>query len=100
MIGYVYLFYDGSYYKIGHTNREPKKRLEEVQIYNPNKLHLINSHKTINYKKIEYLLHRRYSHKNIRGEWFDLSDDEVDNFSNKCKELENEIIIMKDNPFY
>ena len=100
MIGYVYLFFDGTYYKIGHTNRSVKQRQEEAQIYNPNELQIINEYKTFNYKKIEYLLHRRFSFKNIRGEWFDLTNEEANGFMDKCKMLEEEIKTMENNPFY
>lgn len=98
--GFVYLFFDGQFYKIGHTDRNVNVRLNEAQIYNPNEIKLIYSYETLNYKKIEWLFHRRFHSNNIRGEWFDLSPDDIKDFPKLCLEFENLIDAMKENPFF
>ena len=49
---------------------------------------------------IEKQLHRRYSGFRVRDEWFELSDEEAIKFPETCKEIEEMIDIMKDNPFF
>jgi len=100
MIGFVYLITDGNYFKIGYTTKKLEYRLKELQVGNPSQLSIIHFHKTFNFIKIEYLLHRRFHHKHILGEWFDLTTDDTDNFISKCLLLEDEIEVMKNNPFY
>jgi hypothetical protein len=46
------------------------------------------------------MLHKRFINKRILNEWFELSNDEVINFINICKEMDNVIHIMLENPFF
>ena len=46
------------------------------------------------------MLHNYFSKSNIIGEWFDLNDEEIDNFINICNNKNKIIISLKDNPFY
>lgn len=41
-----------------------------------------------------------YSDKKVLNEWFELSNEDVQNFSDTCQKLEERIEILKDNPFF
>lgn len=71
--GYIYLVSDGEYTKIGATTYNPRKRLNELQVGNAKKLTLIDSYRAERRISTEKLLHKKYSSKHIRGEWFSLS---------------------------
>jgi hypothetical protein len=71
--GYIYLVSDGEYTKIGATTYNPRKRLNEIQVGNAKKLTLIDSYRAERRISTEKMLHKKYSSKHIRGEWFSLS---------------------------
>jgi len=70
-------------YKIGITKREVKDRLKELKTGNAATLNIVNVFESKWATKIESNLHKRY--KNISGEWFELTNDEVDTFLKVCK---------------
>ena len=49
---------------------------------------------------METMLHARFASKNVLNEWFDLTAHEVAQFTNICKETEDIIECMLDNPFF
>ena len=49
---------------------------------------------------LETTLHFRFYNKKIMNEWFLLSFDDVINFKKTCKEIEDMIDDLKDNPFF
>jgi hypothetical protein len=49
---------------------------------------------------MESILHNRFQHKRVLNEWYELDVDEVDKFPDICKEIDDIIILMKDNPFF
>ena len=75
--GYVYLITDGSYYKIGLTRNEPYKRLAQLQTGTVHKLSIVDYGLYENCSSMESYLHQKYSNKRAGGEWFNLSEDEV-----------------------
>lgn len=101
--GYVYLIQDldkENSYKIGYTTRDINKRMKELQTGTSSELYLVESYKTNYPSKIETMLHNFYNRSKIKNEWFSLTDDEVDNFLNKCKDYEDIISVLSDNPFF
>jgi hypothetical protein len=50
--------------------------------------------------RIETMLHNHFSAKNVLNEWFDLSHEDVVNFRNICKIMEERIKCLEDNPFF
>jgi len=102
-MGYVYLLMstdsDGlrELFKIGITKTSVEKRIKSLTTGNPNKITLINSYNSKNYKEIEKWLHSRYSLSKTQSEneWFFLSDDEVINFIDTCKKIEGTIELIK-----
>lgn len=80
LVGEVYLFKSGRYYKIGKTN-DTVRRGSELRIQLPEKCVLIHSIKTDDPSGIEAYWHRRFEKKRLNGEWFDLSSADVKAFS-------------------
>jgi len=66
--------------KIGHT-ADIDKGLSELQSVIPYKLELLYYIKTKSYKvlSLEKLLHKEYENKRIRGEWFELTQQDIEN---------------------
>lgn len=84
-------------FKIGITKSSIEKRIKSLSTGNPNKIILINSYKSKNYKDIEKWLHSRYSlNKTIsKNEWFVLTDEQVINFVETCKKIDETINYIK-----
>lgn len=75
----LYLLYSAGYYKIGVTlDSSIGNRLKQLQIGNPNVITLIASTGTISSAyELEKALHSKYKDNRVRGEWFTLTDDEL-----------------------
>lgn len=79
-----------SYVKIGvvsDSERGSSQRLKEHQTGNPRDLELRHVVPTPNPFKVETFLHRRYSDKRTRSEWFSLSDQELSDAIQVASEL-------------
>ena len=90
-------------YKIGFTRKNPKllKRLKQLQTGNENDLILVDQYESKFAIMIETAIHNMWKHKNKRGEWFYLTQEEVLNFKNKCKKIEeNFIFLSKENEYF
>lgn len=101
--GYVYLICDlgkDNAYKIGVTKNIVEERKKELQTGNSSELHICNYYQTEFPYKIETMLHHRYNSKNIKNEWFELTDEEALNFKKECEKCEKIIEALKDNPFF
>jgi len=79
ILGSVYLFKHGKYYKIGKTN-DTVRRGNELKIQLPENLDLIHEIKTDDPSGIEAYWHRRFDSKRMNGEWFDLSSSDIKSF--------------------
>ena len=82
--GYCYIMSDENYpntYKIGKS-KNPVKR-EETLLHSAPSIRLYKVVKTDNMHKLEKDLHKLFSDKRIRGEWFKLSDMELDGIIEK-----------------
>jgi len=98
-MGFVYLLCDGEKFKIGMTRGKIKKRVAELQTGNPNEIWIHSYYETEYPEKIEKMLHGRHVTSKVKNEWFDLSASEVCNFKNECKQCEELLKILRDNPF-
>ncbi len=75
--GYIYVLKSEYGYKIGKTvNLKDRIRLFGVKL--PFKFELILTGLVENCSKAEAELHRRFSHKRLEGEWFELTPTDVD----------------------
>jgi hypothetical protein len=77
--GFVYLFAGPDSYKIG-MSVDPARRLIEVSRQVGSDLEIIHQVPSNDALRSEVLLHRKYAHARLRGEWFSLSKDEVEEF--------------------
>ncbi len=83
-------------YKIGYS-KHPEKRLKEVQTSNASKVELLYQFPTKHGRLLETTLHRSFPTSRLEGEWFLLSNDDVQNFSALCKQLEFNFDFLKEN---
>tara|TARA_R100000278_G_scaffold40193_3_gene35434 strand:+ start:11309 stop:11749 length:441 start_codon:yes stop_codon:yes gene_type:complete len=72
---YIYILKGENSYKIGYTTNF-NKRIKNYKTHNPNikTLCVIESSNSF---ELESYLHNRFENKNIDGEWFDLTEEEV-----------------------
>lgn len=90
-IGYVYVFENAGLRKIGSSKR-PHIRLRALKTAAPS-IEAIHHIPSLNYRELEKLLHRHFAAKRVVGEWFRLSDEDmdfiagVDGEGNQLKEL-------------
>lgn len=77
--GWVYLIHqcDSPFYKIGQTAGDVEKRLATLSHQNPQGLRLIHKFYCQDRRKTEQHLHQVYAGLRVKGEWFELSLDEV-----------------------
>jgi len=98
--GFVYLLCDGEKFKIGMTkHKDIHKRIQELQTGNPNDIWLHSYYETDYPLKIEKMLHGRHAASNVKNEWFDLTVSQVINFKNECKQCEEILKALQENPF-
>jgi hypothetical protein len=74
--GYVYVIQAGPYYKIG-VSRKVSRRIRQLSTLPPFDLELVCTIKTDDMFALERTLHEKFSSKRINGEWFSLSDSDV-----------------------
>lgn len=75
--GYVYVITtEKGKYKIGRT-RDIKHRIQALQTFSHKKIRLVLKVKTTNCNVLEILCHRKFSDKRIFGEWFALTDEDL-----------------------
>ncbi len=107
-LGYVYLIVESDQngnekYKIGMTKKSPDERVKKLRTGNSNQLFVIRKYESYNYKKIEKWLHRKYSGQRTisMNEFFHLTNDQVANFIDDCKEIDKIISYMvENNPYF
>lgn len=79
--GFVYVIYDkiNNLYKIGRYSKWQtiKNRLSVIRSSNPGELELVYLVKSEDYKNEEKLIHRFFKDKRFKGEWFDLTEDDL-----------------------
>lgn len=65
--------------KIGYSkNESPYRRFEQFKTYAPFGAELIGFIRTIRSKELEVELHQKYSRDRIKGEWFEITKEEVE----------------------
>lgn len=103
-MGFVYLLEciteNETIYKIGYTKDKIQKRINKLQTGNGYELIELYKFPTKYKQKVERHLHRFYNQKRLKGEWFRLDKNDVDNFLQKCEQVEKGFDALKDNPFF
>ena len=88
-------------YKIGSTRaKDVNKRLKQLQTGNSSELYIKESFETEYPFKIEKMLHNHFKSSNLMGEWFELSESDVETFKVVCEEKMRVVESLKNNPFY
>lgn len=88
-------------YKIGYTRREIEKRIKEFKTGNASSFYIVDSFQSEWGTKIESRLHRVFNHKKISGEWFDLDENDIKEFSKICNSLHSNFkLISTQNTYY
>lgn len=93
----VYLIASGvdeKQYKIGYTKRPVEERIKEFKTGNSNDLEIISIFESKWAVKIESYLHRLFKSKRIKGEWFNLSNDDIKSFHECCEKTHNNIELL------
>jgi hypothetical protein len=98
-------------YKIG-ISVNPEKRIKQLQTGTPYELSIISIYNSKYPFKVEKILHNtfvskktpdnfQYDFELLSGEWFNLTAEDVINFSDSCKKIEDTIEKLKiaENPF-
>lgn len=80
--GFVYLMKSATFYKIGHSN-SPGRRQYELESHRPEGIETVHTIKTDDPEGIEDYWHNRFSQKRKRGEWFDLTREDVQAFKRR-----------------
>lgn len=79
---------DEKKYKIGYSKNSVESRIKQLQTGNSEHFTVEKVFTSKWGTKIESILHRNYSYSNISGEWFKLTQREVDNFLTECEKLD------------
>lgn len=94
----VYLFRhkDTNYVKIGFTlQNDCYDRFQSFCTYSPNGGEIVGTIKTNSARKLEKEIHEKYKHKRLKGEFFELTQDECDLILKKHKSQIVEDVIKK-----
>lgn len=76
--------------KIGYsTNKNPIERFERFKVYAPYGAELLGFIRTYEAKILETNLHLKFSSKRINGEWFEITDEDVNECINFYSNIED-----------
>jgi hypothetical protein len=96
MFGFIYLILEvdvngNERHKIGFTKGNPEIRLKSLQTGNSNKLSLLKTFKSKNYKLLEKWLHSVFIKQKTEteNEWFTLTNEQVLIFDSICEQYDN-----------
>jgi len=88
-------------YKIGYTRREVTDRIKEFDTGNAQTFKIENVFNSKWGTKIEAHLHKYFKLKKIKGEWFNLTEEDVNLMLSQCKKVhENFELIENNNTYY
>lgn len=91
----LYLIKCNQFYKIGIAN-DIESRLASLQTGNPYMLGIEACFQFTNAASVEKALHQRFSGVRTLGEWFELGENDLDDFLTLCRMLGgNEITVRK-----
>ena len=79
----VYLLKIALIYKIG-LSFDPASRVRAMQL--PDRPDWVRVYESVRAEELEKVLHQRYKAKRKYGEWFELSEEEVEDLDRFCKE--------------
>jgi hypothetical protein len=74
----VYFIWDGGQMKIGLTTKGARKRVKQLQTGNSKDLEVFREIQSDKIADLEKFLHSAFKEKHIRGEWFRVSKEEIE----------------------
>ena len=103
-MGFVYLIgeqNEKNKYKIGSTKcKSINKRLKQLQTGNSNPLFIESYYETDRPFRLETMLHNKFKDKNVIGEWFEMNGEDIRDFKESCRNFQNIIDSLKENPYF
>jgi hypothetical protein len=95
--GYVYIMRHGitNKYKIGFTKNSTVTRKNELQTGNPENITVEKEYWCNNISSLEKYLHDFFNDKRIRGEWFELSNDDFKNIDDTINKFSETMVTKK-----
>lgn len=99
---YVYLLKTPeNVFKIG-VAKNIDKRIKSLQTGCADKITLVDKFLSNYPFKIESTLHRRYEDVKVNGEWYYLTNENINNFQNDCKLMEGNFKCLDEmqNPYF
>jgi len=86
---FVYILKCNEFYKIWHTQDTITlyERIRQIQTWNPYEIKKIHTIETKDRFKLEQKLHKKFKHKHIRWEWFELIDCDIEDILNYKSEV-------------
>lgn len=94
---------DQKMYKIGYTRRNIEERIKDFKTGNCSNIEIIDYFTSKWGSKIEANLHRKFKsqQKNISGEWFNLTELDIQTFRKECQTMHNNFeLITNENTYY
>lgn len=86
--GFVYLMreIDGdNHCKIGRSTKV-RQRLGSARVDNPRQIVLLHDFFSTDHYKVERQLHKQFASKRVKGEWFALTQDDIETIKSMCDE--------------
>ena len=101
MIVYIVKVETENKYKIGYTRKKLEERIKALQTGCPDNIIPIYEFESNYATKLESFLHRGYKQSRISGEWFDLTEEDLESIKKSCELFESnmETLTKHDNPF-
>lgn len=75
--GFIYVVKAGELYKIGFS-KTPRKRFRTFRTGSPIPLEIVLTMRTPHYKIVEQMLHDHFAAKRVHGEWFALTESDIE----------------------
>ena len=98
---YVYILKTSDdVYKIG-VAKDVESRVRQLQTGSVEEITLVNKFLSEFPFKIESTLHRKYNSNRINGEWYYLTEENLNSFINDCEKMEKNFkcLVEAKNPF-
>lgn len=93
--GFVYVLHCNGVYKIG-LSKDVSQRITEIQPVMPYPVTVVFVIETIDMRALEIQLHEQYAGKRLNGEWFALTEQDIENI--KAGEYDGQLAQRKDTP--
>jgi hypothetical protein len=92
---FVYLFRsENNLYKIGMTTNSVNNRLMQCNVLSP--IEVYHVAETYTDKNFESMMHMHFDKQRVRGEWFRLTNEDVEWIINKFSEVNMQKVVLRE----